>query len=237
MMGILENIGSTILIESAKRIFKAVPKGIENRKFRKFFGPAAYDGENIYAVVDPFSHPSPPHSTRYIKHFLGRKPDLPIIGVNDVLGICVVRIVAYCASAFSEHRKEGRSITIVKDSDAISSWDGTYLAFGSSDSNIRTFEIETLKEQTFYKFDFGPHGYRRITVGNHYFDSGPRQDFGIILKMLNPYSSGHLLFICAGLGEWGTSGAAHFLLGRWPDLYKRHKTSEFAVCKANIAPP
>ncbi len=35
--------------------------------------------------------------------------------------------------------------------------------------------------------------------------------------------SEHYLFICAGLGEWGTSGATYFLFDRWNELNKRFK--------------
>lgn len=226
-MSFEETALKVVITEAAKRIWSAVPKGIDNWRFRRFFGVAAYEGDNIFGVVDPFSHPDPPHAKRYIKKFLGRIPDKFIIGVNDVLSTCIIRIVSYCASTFTEHRKNGRSIPIVTDEQALNRWNGTFLTFGSSDSNIKTYDIETLTEQDYYQFTFGPQGYRRITANGRDFDPSPDKDYGIILKLKNPHSSGHLLFVCAGFGEWGTSGAAYYLLRRWKELYKKFGTKEF----------
>lgn len=190
-----ESFGVTIITESVKHIFQAIPKSIDKWRFRRFFGPSALNGDNIFGVIDPFSHPLPATGNRYIKRFLGRKPDQPLIGVNDVLGICVVRIVSYCAATFSEFRKDGKSIAIVTDETVSPTWDGTFIAFGSSDSNIKTLDIESLNEQSFYTLGFGPMGLRRISAGDKHFDPTPGRDFGIVLRMINPRYPEHF-FVC-----------------------------------------
>ena len=38
-----------------------------------------------------------------------------------------------------------------------------------------------------------------------------------------------MLFVCAGFSEWGTTGAAYYLLTRWKQIYKKFKRDEFCL--------
>jgi len=42
----------------------------------------------------------------------------------------------------------------------------------------------------------------------------------MVLKVTNQRFPGCFFFVCAGLGEWGTSGAAWYLATKWRDLQK-----------------
>jgi hypothetical protein len=227
-MAVLESIESRVLWEAGKGIVRAIPHAIKRQKFSAFFGRSAISGNNIFAVIDPYTHPAPRIRNRYVKRFLGRKLDQPLIGEDHVLGVNVVRVIAYVSALFSQYRAGGRSISFRTDEEVANRWDGTFLCFGSSDSNIKTFDIESLSQQTFYKFEFGPDGYRRIKMGNKIFSIQPQKDYGILLRLRNPYHQEHWLFVCAGLGEWGTSGSAYYLTDRWSQLHKQHRTSSFA---------
>ena len=101
--------------------------------------------------------------------------------------------------------------------------------FGSSDSNIKTYDIERLKEQSFYKFDFMENGFRGWIIGNKKYSIQNDRDYGIILKLKNPFCKEHFLFVCAGIGEYGTSGSSYYLYNRWKQIYKEYKEKEF--CK------
>ena len=57
----------------------------------------------------------------------------------------------------------------------------------------------------------------------------PRYDYGIILKIHPQQFRDRTWFVCAGLDEWGTSGAAWYLAKKWKELYKFAKNSPFAV--------
>lgn len=249
-MGITENIVLSVIIETLKGVVYAIPKAIYNWKFRRFFGLYSTTADNIYAVVDPYTLPLPRIANRYIKHFLGRRPDQPLIGEDNVLGVNAIRVITYVTSLFSAYRKKNKPINVVIDEKIAGIWKGTFICFGSSDSNIKTYEIENLKEQTFYTFDFGPkddneesiptidieqthytgtNKYRRFNISEKSFGVSRKRDHGVLLKMENPHCSGHYLFICAGHGEWGTSGTAYYLFNNWKKLYKEHKRKDF--CK------
>jgi hypothetical protein len=70
----------SITIDVLKQIVSAVPKSIDKWRFKRFFGQHAISGEKIFAVVDPYTHPVPRVGNRYIKRFLDRKPDQPLVG-------------------------------------------------------------------------------------------------------------------------------------------------------------
>ena len=226
-MALAETLLGRVLWEFGRAVIRFVPRGIDRWRFGRFFGPSAVDGNAIFAVVDPYTHPMPRTSTRFIKRFLGRRPDSPLFGEDDVLGVNVVRLVSYTTALFSTYRGDGRGIPIVTDNAVADRWDSTFICFGSADSNVKTFDIQSLPQQSFYRWEFGDDGLRCITVGGRTFSNRGRIDYGILLRMRNPYHPEHWLFVCAGLGEWGTTGSAYYLFDHWKSLYRLHGDTEF----------
>ena len=226
-VAIVESLGVRAAWEVGRALLQSSPRGVDRWRFARFFGPSSVSGNSIFAVVDPYRHPLPRAGNRYVKRFLGRRPDGQLIGEDDVLGVNVVRVVSHVSALFSTHRTDGRSIPIVTDESIAHRWDATFLCFGSADSNIKTFDIQSLPQQSLYQWGFGPDGARCITVGNRTFSNTGNIDYGLLLRLRNPHHSEHWLFVCAGLGEWGTSGSAYFLFDRWRSLYKRHADAEF----------
>jgi hypothetical protein len=151
------------------------------------------------------------------------------MGEDSVLGVNVVRVVAYLSSAFSEYRKITNPIAIVTDEQIESKWDGTFICFGSSDSNVKTYDIEHLPEQDFYTFDFGPNGFRRYNIAGRSYSAGQGRDYGVLLRIKNPRQPEHFLFVCAGLGEWGTSGTTYYLFDNWKEIYKEFTRDNFCM--------
>jgi hypothetical protein len=227
-MGVFVDIALTFVLDIIKGIIKLLPKSIEKIKFKNFFGKSSIDSDNIFIVLDPYEHPIPRNRLshgqhRFVKKFHGRRNDIPIIGEDRLLGSCSVRITQYASSVFSKVRAKTNPVKVVMDEDIMNRWDGTFLCFGSSDSNIKTYDIENLTQNNLYSFDFDVHGYRCFIVNGQQFSIVNRADRAILARLVNPYHKEHFLFVCAGLGEWGTSGSAFFLFDRWKELHKRFK--------------
>lgn len=227
MIGI-DDVLLTVAPDAVKGIIKSIPNAIAKARFKSFFGKQAVDGKNAYVVLDPYEHPIPrsqlpPGHNRFLKKFHGRKPDIPIVGEDMLLGSCSVRVTKYASEAFSKFRQKENSIQVVLDEQVVNSWDGTFLCFGSSDSNIKTFDIESLSQNNLYAFAFDANGYRCFVVNGQQFSIVGRQDRAILARLRNPHHNEHFLFVCAGLGEWGTSGATYFLFDRWAELNTRFK--------------
>lgn len=218
----------TVTLDVLKGILKAIPNAISKAMFRNFPGESAIDGRNVFVVLDPYEHSLPrtqlaKGQTRFIKRFHGRKPDITIIGEDKLLGSCSVRVTKYASQSFSKFRAKDNSIKVVLDEEIMNFWDGTFFCFGSSDSDIKTYDVENLPQNNLYSFSFDSNGNRCFIVNNQQFSLINRKDRAIISRFVNPYHTEHYLFICAGLGEWGTSGATYFLFDRWRELNKRFK--------------
>ena len=60
-------------------------------------------------------------------------------------------------------------------------------------------------------------------------------DYGFIIKIHPKNNPRRTWICCAGIGEWGTSGAAWYLANRWKRFYKFVKKNEFAcITKTKI---
>ncbi|MCU0784810.1 MAG: hypothetical protein MUF81_12365 [Verrucomicrobia bacterium] len=229
MSAFFENLGITIIVDVGKQLVLAIPRAIQNWRFRRFFGSDAVTGDRIFGVLDPVTHPLLPQNNRYVKLFGGRRQDQPLVGPTNVLGICSVRVASYASALFGRFRPSHKPLAFVIDYDVDVKWDASFICFGSSDSNLKTFDIESLSQQKFYSIAFDSSGKRVFRVGNREFEFSEKHDYGILLRMRNPHHPEHALFVCAGLGEWGTSGAAYLLFHNWSSLYWKHGNADF--CK------
>lgn len=216
--------------EGARLIARAVPRGISAYRFGKFFGGASLRATGIVVVLDPYEHPAPRGTAaRYVKRMDGRGPDLHVIGEDVVLGKNTIRVVSHFTHFFTTNSVGGKTVPFVLDREASSEWDRTFFCTGSPDTNIKTFDIFALPEQRFVRAKYGAAGLRVWEMqGVEYgFESG--RDRAVLLKMRNPHFPKHSLVVCAGLGEWGSTGAAWFLTRKWAELAKRFGTNDFCM--------
>ena len=51
----------------------------------------------------------------------------------------------------------------------------------------------------------------------------------MILKIHPSQFSNRTWLVCAGLGEWGTSGAAWYLAYKWREIYRFAKSEHFSI--------
>lgn len=202
------------------------------KTFKKFWGKEIFKNPNV--VIDVFNYDNsiqPNRARRYFKDFRNQPP-VPIAGVDKVMGVETARAARFITGLF--YRFSQKLVSIRTDEELISEWDGTYICFGSSDSNIKTKEILLLPENRFLDFDFDPKTGQRVikrkTDGKNFkFSPRPPRDRSMVVKVTNPRFSDQKLFICAGLGEWGTAGAAWYLANKWKELLKEFGERDFGV--------
>lgn len=116
----------------------------------------------------------------------------------------------------------------MSDAEVAGHWGSAFVALGSSYSNIKTDDIKHLSQNPWLQDDGG-----RFTLKDgHVEEPEARADKGIVMKLDNPYSPGYALVVCAGLGEWGTSGAAWFLARHWRALSHRFGRRPFLLIVA-----
>ncbi|MDD5693244.1 MAG: hypothetical protein PHU86_02135 [Patescibacteria group bacterium] len=64
-------------------------------------------------------------------------------------------------------------------------------------------------------------------MNNKQYSINKNGDLGVLMRIRNPWHKKFYLFVCAGLGEWGTSGSAYYLFQNWKQLYKENKNKDF----------
>ena len=212
----------------------------KTRAFRRLFGRRAGKSGDLLIVLDSLRdirlltvaeqqkigirNPATPQTPqRFFKTF----PDGHMTAINGPAGSllpeCSARGASYLLDAFRGVR--GISAKTVSDNAASPQWNATYITLGSSYSNIKTDDIKLLRENPWLLNDSGQFTFKDGTV----VDVEHRYDKGLIIRLDNPHSDGHVLIICEGLGEWGTSGAAWFLASQWRKLSKRFGKNPFLL--------
>jgi hypothetical protein len=165
--------------------------------------------------------------------FVKRYRDGRVIGISgsygNMMGESEIRASSYILSAISQYRSN--PIQVISDQVAIKNLDATYICLGSPSSNEIT-EL-AMKEEGNKFFEFGQEGRESYIIDKKTrqkyigFVEPNKKDYGVILKIINRRFPGHYFFICAGLGDWGTSGAAWYLANKWSTLPMARK--EFGV--------
>lgn len=61
-----------------------------------------------------------------------------------------------------------------------------------------------------------------------------KKDYGMILKIPNLRFPDRFFFVCACLGEWGTSGASWYLATKWRDLLSEFKEAFGIVVEVDL---
>jgi hypothetical protein len=142
---------------------------------------------------------------------------------GDILGYCSARGAAYLIDSL---RVIGSlTVSAVSDTEVASTWQGTFINLGSSASNIKTNDVKHLSSNHWLADDLG----QFIFKNGQIIQIEEGSDKGIIFKLDNPYDHGFSLIVCAGLGEWGTSGAAWFLSKHWRAISNRFGKNPFLI--------
>ncbi|MBI4686126.1 MAG: hypothetical protein HY755_13155 [Nitrospirae bacterium] len=166
-----------------------------------------------------------PHNTnRFYKTFPDNHYTAMQGAFERLMGYCSARASSYLIEKLSPYFKRG--VGAFSDEEVASKWEDTFINLGSSASNIKTDDIKHHIANNLFKEDIN--GVIELKNGLS-FKPDNRHDVGIILKIKNPHFNNYSLIVCAGIGEWGTSGAAWYLSRHWKKLSKRFLKSDFVV--------
>ncbi len=102
-----------------------------------------------------------------------------------------------------------------------------YVAFGGPLSNYKTRDVITNDGNHLLSFDNSI--FTASKTGAVIVRTDPKFDYGLLLKINPVQFPERVWFTCAGLGEWGTSGAAWYLAKKWRDIQNEAGDSPFAI--------
>jgi len=203
--------------------WRLIPKSRRQYRLRQFWGSGVLS-DRIAIVYGGFRdsrlYQKDPPKFRFRKEYAdGRWVEFTGPHGN-VVADAEIRAASYLISAMSI--QSNRIIPVQLDSEAFADLSRTIVSLGSGSSNQLTELILREPANTFLAFgqvDGETYIYDKTTLREFRgFQPPVMKDIGLVLKIPNERFPGNYFFACAGLGEWGTSGAAWFLATKWLDL-------------------
>jgi hypothetical protein len=244
------NVAAALFVFLVGVFWNRIPKSWRDFRMRQFWGKDLFGGG--FAVC---------HGTLQIDRFWNKPPGLvgqtqapqtissPFVKIyrdgsvirisgpsENVMGDSEIRSASYLVRELSRGLKS--AIEIEPDNRAFSRLNRSVVALGSGGSNEVTRLI--LQEPNNNFFDFKQEG-REVFI--HHKNTGKKyvgfrppmaKDYGIIVKLPNLRFPGSLFFVCAGLGDWGTSGAAWYLASNWNNLRSQFPEAFGVVVEVDI---
>ena len=150
-----------------------------------------------------------------------RKRYCSTTNLTTINSYATTRAVGHLVYAFGKKAHKPPVISSTVDTDE--KMDISFISIGGT-TNLKTCD---LLEDVSYFLDFKGNS---IIQGNSQLITATNDiDGGFIIK-IHPQSNPERTWLCcAGLGEWGTSGAAWFLSRKWKDIHKWAKSKSFAI--------
>lgn len=137
--------------------------------------------------------------------------------IEHPISECEVRASTYISAllGFPENIRP----LLVSDVEVGSLLDSNFISFGGRGSNYKTADALASEANIFIRM--APNGFWSISGEQLPFNCSREVDHGFILRIKPPEFPTRSWIVCAGLGEWGTSGSAWFLAYKWQELIKK----------------
>lgn len=223
-ISLITNLVAGVFIFLLGLFWPVIPKTYRKYQLQKFWGRGVLGADFAIAygtLLDSrLTQGNNPPEFRYVKRYHDGR-ELEIQGPwGNIVGDCEIRSSSYIINTLSTFRKN--AVEIVADSYGFTNLKRTFVALGSPSSN----EISDLAlrepNNTFLRFSQDSQGAFIFDIATNTkfrgFQEPVRRDYGIIVKLKNERFPGHYFFVCAGLGEYGTSGASWYLANKWNEL-------------------
>jgi hypothetical protein len=144
---------------------------------------------------------------------------IPLVGsysIEHPVSECEVRASTYIAMLLG--RPKNLQPQLFSDVEVSSVLDSNFVSFGGSGSNYKTADILASRSNIFIRMAHT--GFSLPSGESLPFSCSRAADHGFILRIIPPEFPTRSWIVCAGLGEWGTSGAAWFLANKWTELIR-----------------
>jgi len=191
-------------------------------QFKEIFGWAPDGYALIYAHLE-LADLDPADPYRYVKP--GGRPD-GRFSVSQPVAISEVRAADYLVSSLGRFLEVAPKLR--SDLDTQADLDLDFISLGGPGSNLKTADCQENATNNLAVFDRDAGRFLRrdaqVLVA-----PDPDFDYGLILKVHPAQFPHRVWLVCAGLGEWGTSGAAWFLANKWDVIRKQVGERPFAL--------
>ncbi|MCK4827833.1 hypothetical protein KA005_69535 [bacterium] len=218
-------IGSVIggiIVAILTLLFPYLRSSIRHWRFRRIFG-SDVDGRGEFRIIyaklslpELFDQNGEKTVRPYIKQPRRSGSRSGRFSIENPVSGSEFRGASYIVSSFGSILKGQPDLT--SDIDADPHVNLSFVSLGGPFSNWKTNDA----------FDNTSNQFLRMTTddfvsaksGNLVLDRESSFDYGLILRIRPEQFSERVWIVCAGIGEWGTSGAAWFLSNKWKEILK-----------------
>lgn len=191
--------------------------------FRRFWG-ASISSRDVDLVIDSYENVVLRNRFRWKESAQDSAQNQPAGFTGELIeGAFSPQATAMLTALFLRHT--GKGLRIVTDLEEANKRDGALICYGSSDSNFRTFELEAESGGFLCQSTFNDRGERAFRVGGNLYAietrDGITYDKAIVLRLAGQQDTGQCRVVCAGLSEWGSLAAVHYLVNNWKTLHRR----------------
>ena len=206
--------------ELTKRIGNALADCWNHIAFRSFWGEGTFLCRT-YFVIGNFQDVRVRGALLLIPNLTSDRT-LPDVGEEIIYGSFSTNAAAILTGLFLRHT--GKLLRVVTEGGPEHKWDGTLICYGSSEWNLKTFDLEGLSAPL-CEFVFDKNGHRAFELGELQYtmevSGGITYDKAILVRLTNQENPEHCYIVCAGLSEWGSLAAVQYLANNWKLLHKR----------------
>lgn len=212
-----------------------IPKSYRQFHLCRFWGKGVLSDDFVVsyaAFLDSRHKEGYPHEFWYMKHYRDDREAQFVGPRGQVAAIAEIRSASYFINTLSKYRK--KAVPLSDDWATFDNLNRTFVSIGSSTTNETTGLIIRQQNNKFLEFDQKGRTFIILDKKTNKefkgdFQGSVKKDHGMILKIPNQRYPGHFFFVCAGLGEWGTSGASWYLATNWRDLQKEFGNKAFGI--------
>lgn len=208
---ILWNVVGGAIVAGLTLLVQYLRSCLARRTFRQVFGDDIDTefyliyAEHVAGRHDVFTKPPSP-----VPRMASASTNLTLLSSSSQ-----TRAIGHLAYAIGNYAR--KPPLIGSDNEMYGSMDLSFVSIGGT-TNFKTCHLLDDSADTF--FSFGANSIDAKRTGLRLFRPEEGFDGGIVVK-LHPRSSPNRTWICcAGIGEWGTSGAAWYLAQHWRDIQK-----------------
>lgn len=206
--------------------FRKISSYLTRRKFKRIFGEDILQESKFhlaYAILGLMQEKGSVSTHPYIKP--GEEAPGTFFSAEKAVSSCELRAAKYLAEVIGIEARQAPVLSA--DYDLMSQLNISFISFGGPKSNLKTrdaVENEGNELIGFDNFNFFSKKSGRVVLH-------PEQsfDYGLILKLHPIQFPRRVWFVCAGICEWGTSGAAYYLRHKWKEIYRYSKQKPFAI--------
>jgi hypothetical protein len=227
LLNVTYNVVGGILTVVATWLFGSARRRWRRRRFQRMFGTDSGPYQLVYAALR--LHPDvkaslpaafvPPDGEPFV--FVRTDSNNARFSASQVASACEIRAATYIASALG---KDGARESTFVDCDSVASkLDLDFISFGLI-SNRKTIDVFGNANNKLVNITSNSVFMASRATGESLIpDRHEYLDYGIILKIHPVQFPARTWIACAGMGEFGTSGAAWFLARKWKELERRAK--------------